>query len=203
MQKNDYVAIISRDFDDLCHYGVTGMKRGVYGGHGRKYQNHAVYARGNPRYKRKPNINNLNDTYFNKLVEGAGDVYWETGGKFNANWDKSASLGLRALKTMDTHDKAIEDDAEWREWFLYEDQTIGMPQLAYLMAVKNYSADDCKKLLEYGKNKYANSEGAYGLDWNDTGYVFSMYMAVGDNSDHILTKFIDACDSVMHSSKKK
>lgn len=51
MKNDDLIAVINEDFNYLAHYGVPGQKWGVYGGHGRKYQNHAVYARGNPRYK--------------------------------------------------------------------------------------------------------------------------------------------------------
>ena len=45
---NDLISVLNDDFNYLAHYGVTGMhpRTHIYG----KYQNQAVYARGNPKY---------------------------------------------------------------------------------------------------------------------------------------------------------
>lgn len=66
------------------------------------------------------------------------------------HWDKVAALGLKALQKMDNN---VEGDAWYdpsdkssREWFLYEDQTIGMPAIADLI-IRGYSANDCFNLV--------------------------------------------------------
>ena len=72
--KNDYVAeLITYDINCLAHYGTPGMKRGVWGGPSKRYQNHAVYARGNPRYARQNTNNKSSNTYEYKYTDKKGN----------------------------------------------------------------------------------------------------------------------------------
>lgn len=46
---DELIAVINEDFNHLAHYGVPGQHHGQHD-ESRRWQNHAVYARGNPRY---------------------------------------------------------------------------------------------------------------------------------------------------------
>lgn len=51
MRNDELIAAITRDFNDLCHHGVPGQE--WYVNKAERYQNHAKYARGNPKYADK------------------------------------------------------------------------------------------------------------------------------------------------------
>lgn len=204
-KKNDDVLFaITRDLNDLCHYGVPGQHPGQHD-ESRRWQNHAVYARGNPRYKTRWR-GKLDDRKFSNMVSGAGETFFRYE-KDPAGWDKAADLGIDALKKMGRFsastfrkpfDASFFNDLskkEARDWFLYNDQPLGMPQLAYLMSKKGYSADTCKDLIEYGKEKYSKSTDNNDDHWFDDPYVFSMYAYV--NEDDILQRFCDNCEQVL------
>lgn len=58
--KNNYIGeIITNDINSLAHYGVQGQK--WYVNQAERYQNHAKYAKGSPRYKARKDA--LQDYY--------------------------------------------------------------------------------------------------------------------------------------------
>lgn len=78
---------------------------------------------------------------------------WQDWNKLRKNnkeeFDNIADLGLdaagRSSKYWDPSDDIGDDD--WREWFIYEDQTIGLPQLAKLY-YDGYSKDYINKMID-------------------------------------------------------
>ena len=66
--------------------------------------------------------------------------------KFRKRADDAAVLGLKTLIRLDGKNTDIDNpnDKGWKEWFLFEDQTIGMPTLADLVN-QGYSKE---KILE-------------------------------------------------------
>lgn len=101
-----------------------------------------------------------------------------------------ANLGLKALRKMDGVPSDIEIDDGWRDWFMYEDQTIGAPLVAHYI-VNGKNAKQVKELIDVVKNM--------DYSYNDP-VVFEIQE--GDNGGG-LKKFADACEEVLEEEKKK
>lgn len=203
---NSYIAITD-DLNYLAHYGTRGMKRGVWGGNGKKYQNHAVYARFDKRYKRKPSNNSSDEQLLERAINDLGDDItlsyrtYATNPTVKQNWNKAADVGLKALHLNDNFDKQAFDGAskqENREWFLFEDQTIGLPQIAYLMANKGYTADQCNRLMKYASNLLSNKSATYSPEKQEILFYLSEA-----NLGNSFFDFANGCDSVLNGASKR
>lgn len=107
-----------------------------------------------------------------------------------------ATLGLKALRKMDGVTSNIEIDDGWREWFMYEDQTMAQPLIAhYMKSGKN--AKQVKEFIDIVKYMPDDpDEDLYarpGSEW---------YIKEG-NWNNILKDFADACEEVLEEEKKK
>ena len=164
--------MINRDFNDLCHYGVRGMKRGVYGGHGRKYQNHAVYARFDKRYKRDHQPKS-DEKAISDAVNKMGGEYFEGSRyrkdkSYKAKWDNAADVGTLAFVKNGriAPGDDISDKDFNRKWFLFEDQTEDVAPIAYLVANCGYSSEDIKDLVYSANNNVKKNGKANELEYS-------------------------------------
>lgn len=72
--------------------------------------------------------------------------------------NKIAKFGLEVLKDMDGRRSDIDpNDKGWKNWFMYEDQTIGYPQIAD-MALRGKNLWDIKKTIAIANNHYHSDE---------------------------------------------
>lgn len=115
---------------------------------------------------------------------------------------KAASdTGLKALQKLGDKDVKIDTPEHWDYWFLFEDQTYGMPQIADL-ANQGKTKDQIKQILKDcvdftihdDDDEFTEIPGVYSL------YLFNEeadYMPFG-NAD----SFIDACVDVAKENKQ-
>ena len=115
------------------------------------------------------------------------------------HWDKVAALGLKALQKMDNN---VEGDAWYdpsdkssREWFLYEDQTIGMPAIADLI-IRGYSANDCFNLVRIIEENLFDASGDPSDFYDKSSAAFEVSQGnwMGD-----LGLFAEYCEKVKNS----
>lgn len=98
----------------------------------------------------------------------------------------TATLGLKALNKMDRDTGEIDDNN--REWFLYEDQTIGLPLVADLCAqgkTKSQIQALAKEASEHMEEHW---------DEDDFGFYYELAEVSGVPE---VNRFIDACQEVM------
>ena len=123
----------------------------------------------------------------------------------NKRANDAADLGLEALKAIDRkhgYTSDIDTDNErqgWREWFLWEDQTIGLPMVADLIN-KGYTAKQVNKLIDELEDNYDDR-------FVDTDKATSLSTAMFDviegNWGNSLKIFAEACDEVKNSGSVK
>lgn len=145
------------DGTELYHYGIQGMKWGV-----RRWQNPdgTFNEEGKKRYGRNSS---------GKLL---------TQDKFKTNKARAsaaAKTGLSALRKMGR-------DAFDEEWFLYEDQTIGLATIADLV---NHGSSK-QQILQMVNEAYQNRSNPYDVSTFELAYNYR-------NPE--LSDFIDACIS--------
>lgn len=110
-----------------------------------------------------------------------------------AEWKHAANLGLRALESTNdlsfrgTEDKGKPFSNQDMAWFLYEDQTIGKPEIA-AMINRGYKSEEIKKMI----NK-VNEVSYYDMPEH---YDFANSFAFGATEGYNLEKFIDACEKI-------
>lgn len=108
--------------------------------------------------------------------------------------NKDADLGLKVLQKSGMVDKEqLSSDIlqETREWFLYEDQTIGMPTIARMIN-NGKSAKEVKNLIKLAQ------EADYSYDdenVSDSEYLFSFQVKEGNHNSN-LEKFADECEKI-------
>ena len=111
-------------------------------------------------------------------------------------WASNAALGLKALDKMDSFGSESIDynDKGMQDWFLYEDQTIGMSTVASMIN-RGVPVEDVKKVIK----DVENSDLTYGYgDERDPNPVidhFAFDVREG-NYKNALIEFAEACDDV-------
>lgn len=117
--------------------------------------------------------------------------------------DKAAFLGLEALRRMDSDGK-MEDldfysstDKSNRKWFLFEDQTIGMPSVANMIA-NGKTAKQVETIIK-------TAEKISGDEYPDTKeyehYQTIIFDAYNGNYNNKLVDFAKECEKVNNSQK--
>lgn len=86
------------------------------------------------------------DTWYEDFHDGKTDKHSNT---------LVADLGINAMNNARGAGYAEVGDNGDRNWFMWEDQTLGLPDIAYLYT-KGYSKDYIKGMLKYGKEKMYN-----------------------------------------------
>lgn len=115
---------------------------------------------------------------------------------------KAASdTGLKALQKLGDKDVEIDTPEHWDYWFLFEDQTYGMPQIADLAnqgktkeQIKQIVKDCVDFTIHDDDDEFTEIPGVYSL------YLFNEeadYMPFGDADS-----FIDACVEVAKENKQ-
>lgn len=112
----------------------------------------------------------------------------------NKRANDAADLGLRALQKMDGPNTDIDNNdwQGWREWFLWEDQTIGLPMVADLVN-KGYTANQVKKLVDELEK---NSDYDIAYSEKPSSLSTAMFDVIEGNWSNRLKGFADACESV-------
>ena len=95
---------------------------------------------------------------------------------------RAAITGLKAMISMGDREITKENMRDWIEWYLWEDQTIGMPTVSDL-ANQGYSAKQIKSMVTAARNMDHNE--IYSDD-APPGYF-------GLNEGYFGDKFIEAC----------
>ena len=132
----------------------------------------------------------LSDVEFYKIADDLEN--WDTDyRKYKANpeeYNKIADLGINALNKINKYYTIDDPDDDDREWFLYEDQTIGLPDLTYLYT-KGYSKDYLKGLINYSKDKFTDDESAdkFYDDYPKTAFMYNQ-----TSYQNLNNRFIDA-----------
>lgn len=107
-----------------------------------------------------------------------------------------STLGLKALRKLDGSNTDIEIDNGWREWFMYEDQTIGLPLIAHYI-VNGYPASKVKKLcsnvepLSYSEYTGEHSNVVFEIQEGSNSAPYGLYV------------FAETCEEVLEEEKKK
>lgn len=109
--------------------------------------------------------------------------------------DRAADLGLKALVERGEAEASDVGDPGKREWFLYEDQTIGMPTVAHLID-KGHPAKDVKEFIRKVNDKYDNSD-----DDDEADSIYDKYFDLLWGDD--LEGFADDCEKVKRRDSAK
>ena len=165
----------------LEHHGIKGQKWGV-----RRFQNAdgSLTAAGKERY----GTNLSGKTNEKKLADKikSHDLFTESMARENKKRaTDAADLGLKALTKMGRHDGTIDED--FRDWFIYEDQTIGLVTIADQVN-QGRSSKEIKHLVR-DANSLSN-------DYEYEPGFFQLRNAYGSD------EFIDACFAVKADEKK-
>ncbi len=196
-----YIGGVMCDPNYLEHHGIKGQRWGV-----RRFQNAdgTLTAAGKQRYG---NQNDENDAAnkiqkMDKIVlseEKIQKAVQEKDQGIIQRAKKVADIGLKALIKMG-RPTSIEDEnnitGNDRWWFLFEDQTIGLPQIADLMANQKWSGQKMKQYIRDIRSLY------YDKKINQTSYsspaVF-YFLECGDMKT--IDNYIDCCEDIIKNSK--
>lgn len=211
----------------LAHHGILGMKWGV-----RRYQNKdgsltdagkkhrseskvsirdalnhgpadilsKKYLNPNDPVPSEDEIKRKNDEIvkrFSSELLGINDYHSKRG-------KEAAVTGLKALNKLgkiEYSDDEINDKNNW-EWFLFEDQTIGLPQIADL-ANKGLSARQIKITSQMARFAFRNSNYyPYGSNENDANDKFIADAIWNLEEGRVPDEFIDACVECAKDNKE-
>ena len=140
--------------NELKHHGIQGMKWGI-----RRYQNPdgSLTQLGKERYRGTSGVK----THAEEVLKNAYSPESDTAYGRSKRATDAAKLGLKTLQRMNhirTGNLNPEDKGS-REWFLFEDQTIGMAVIADLIN-SGYSSAQCEQLIESANNMDYNNRPA-------------------------------------------
>lgn len=232
--------------DELQHHGILGMKWGI-----RRYQNKdgSLTEAGKKRYLTDKERRGLKKDTITKDVDSSDadeaiKEYKELGkdllnihGSDTERKDKAADTGLKALQDLGeygigmTGNYYTEDEdtkKSVKSWFLYEDQTFGMAEVADL-ANQGKSAQEIQNIVEKVQSVRSNKRSAvddyidkiaetnlsqYELTWSDKRYIEDLIFKIDDDfenimfdidegSYHLTPSYIEACVKVAKRDKKK
>lgn len=107
-----------------------------------------------------------------------------------------ADLGINAMNKVRGYNDAEIGNNNDREWFMYEDQTLGLPEIAYLY-VKGYSKDYIKGMLKYKEKIYDLPDEEY--DKIDEKYPYTMFTI---DEFHDGNQYIDSLFELKESNQK-
>lgn len=132
--------------------------------------------------------------------------------EYRKRMDEAANLGLKALSQTNSDLKyggwekqhgisKKEFQQSNREWFLFEDQTIGMPQVA-LMINNGATYNDVKKLIRNAEQAVPTIDELHMFDGTKRAAADTFtYLVDAGNYNDALLNFAAACDKVKHQSK--
>ena len=187
---NPSYRVITDGSNILAHHGIRGQKWGI-----RRYQNPdgTLTAEGKKRYGKAREI---------LLTKGAiltpSDVWPKAHDATTLKRaNKAADLGMDALIKMerwgmdDLNDKNRDS---FRDWFIYEDQTMGLPSIADLV-IQGKSKSEIEDIINEAEKIYLSDE----YDYTDPKYAPVFYLAECYNPSAL----IDACLEVKEDQDKK
>lgn len=128
-------------------------------------------ARSDVKIKKELQNKDISDKELENIINDIDNYsswkYWDELEKNNKNeFNKIADLGLDALDRSSKYYSSDDDigDDGWRDWFMYEDQTIGLPQITKLY-YDGYSKDYINKMIDKVSSiSYEDYEKKYGED---------------------------------------
>ena len=142
--------------ETLEHHGILGMKWGV-----RRYQNKDGTWTEEGKEHRAEEAKETKELdeetrAANEKVQELSRELMTSRDRTKARAQQAAITGLNALKTTGLRDVDDPDDISEQMWFLYEDQTIGLPQIADL-ANKGYSEEKIDSIVSDGVEAFKKS----------------------------------------------
>lgn len=128
-------------------------------------------ARSDVKIKKELQNKDISDKELENIINDIDNYsswkYWDELEKNNKNeFNKIADLGLDALARSSKYYSSDDDigDDGWRDWFMYEDQTIGLPQITKLY-YDGYSKDYINKMIDKVSSiSYEDYDKKYGED---------------------------------------
>lgn len=180
------IAMSEYDKNSLRHFGILGQKWGI-----RRFQNEdrTLTPEGKERYRKK------SEGTSSVSIKTASKDYMDfTYGKVKdkKRADLAAETGLKALKKLgrDIPDDASDDDK--KDWFLYEDQTVGLPVIADLIN-RGYTSKQVGNLIdEVNDRDWASYD-----DPKESDLAFNLRETVHNSAGK---KFARACDETILES---
>lgn len=191
----------------LTHHGILGMKWGI-----RRFQNKdgSLTAEGKKhREETATNNNDLSKKYVpvheidpeqaktknDEFVRQISNSLLSQKDYYSSRGKEAAITGLHALNDLGLREYSndeLADRSNW-EWFLFEDQTIGLPQIADL-ANKGLSSREIKIVTSLATRAYKNSNYyPYGSNEKDPNDNLSADAIWSLNEGKPSSEFIDAC----------
>lgn len=146
----------------------------------------------------------LNDTEVAKKavkkIVSDYDVYAVSDLKDKKRLNAAADLGLEAMNKLGwlNNDSEPGDDSS-REWFLYEDQTIGLGMIAD-MVNRGYTPDDCDNVIDLVKDSHISY-----YDYDDSKELRekNVVFEIVEGEPEVLKNFARACAKVRSLNRAK
>lgn len=161
----------------------------------------------------KKEIAEYKDLVNKKLIETEHDVGWRD--KMSKDHRDSVDLGMNALERMGRYDFGFEehyrDETEdnkqfLRDWFVFEDQTIGMFTIANMVR-KGATKQQINRIIDTAEEAYDSKfneetghyESKHGEEYE---YLPGVFQLAEGNWDDRLRSFANACFEELESEKK-
>lgn len=181
---SELYSIVMEGSSDIYHHGIKGQKWGV-----RRFQNPdgTLTPDGIERYRKKyGDLTAKIRSMVTKEDTLCDYSSYRHNSKVKKQWDEASTLGLLALNKMTKLNDMDPYDDYYREWFLFEDQTFGMPEVANLIN-KGHDVEKVKKLIS---EVY---DAPYGTRLKDSTSENFRESITWGNYDKSLEKFADFC----------